>query len=67
MKMKKNDIIGVVGAGRKSILAKLVELEIELTKNKLKLKRGELKNLKENKITKRAIAQLKTALLSVKE
>ena len=65
--MKKNDIIGVVGAGRKSILAKLVELEIELTKNKLKLKRGELKNLKENKITKRAIAQLKTALLSVKE
>lgn len=60
MKMKKNDIKEVVALGTSAISGKISELTNSLAKANLDLKRGKLKNVREKKNLRRAIAVLKT-------
>lgn len=66
MKMKKNDLLEVIKLGTSAVEQKIQALQEELIQDSLKLKRGELKNLRTNRLSRRAIAQLKTATVSIK-
>lgn len=66
MKMKKNDIKEIVALGTSAISGKISELTVELAKAELNLKRGKLKNVRERKSLRKAIAVLKTKLNGVK-
>jgi ribosomal protein L29 len=60
--MKKNDIKEILALGEKAISGKITELKKEVAKADLDLVRGKLKNVRERKTLKRAIAVLKTKL-----
>ena len=62
MKLKKNELLELKVAGVKAIEVKLNELRLELANSLLKLKRGEEKDLRTTKTTRRSIAQLKTII-----
>lgn len=66
MKMKKNDLLEIIKLGKSAIDQKIIALQGELVQDSLKLKRGELKNLRTNRLTRRAIAQLKTINIGLK-
>lgn len=60
MKLKKNELIELAKLGEKAISGKIAEAQKELAAFKLNKARGKVKNLREGKITRRAIAVLKT-------
>lgn len=62
MKMKKNELRELLGLGEKAISGKIAEATKELANFKLNLSRGNLKNVREAKVTRRLVAVLKTAL-----
>lgn len=64
--MKKNDLLELIKLGKSAVDQKIVDLQGELVHDTLKLKRGELKNLRSNRLTRRAIAQLKTITTGLK-
>lgn len=64
--MKKNDLQEVIKLGQPAVEQKIQALQAELVQDSLKLKRGELKNLRTNRLTRRSIAQLKTATFNLK-
>ncbi|KKU46166.1 MAG: hypothetical protein UX62_C0001G0013 [Microgenomates group bacterium GW2011_GWA2_46_7] len=67
MKLRKNDLLEIQKGGKVAILAKLVEFKAERAKLAgLKMK-NELKNLREPKIIRRAVAELHTLLSQIKE
>lgn len=60
--MKKNELKEVLALGSQAISGKISELEKELGRLSLDLKRGKLKNLRARRALKRAVAVLKTHL-----
>ena len=64
--MKKNDLLELIKLGKSAVDQKITALQGELVQDSLKLKRGELKNLRTNRLTRRAIAQLKTITIGLK-
>ncbi|MFH1244790.1 MAG: hypothetical protein V1487_04455 [bacterium] len=67
MKLRKNDLLEIKKGGRIAILARLAEFKVERAKLAgLKMK-TELKNLREPKIIRRAVAELHTLLSQLKE
>ncbi|GEM_PF-2398570 len=60
--MKKNDLNLLRKTKKEEQLKKLASLKLELAKDKLLLKRGELKNLRKPKNVRRSIAQISTIL-----
>jgi len=65
-KLRKNDYQELRKGGLKAVSAKLVELKADLDKTLMLKMKNELKNLKEGKITKTAIAKLKTIQAELK-
>lgn len=57
--MRKNDLIEMKKSPN-SISSKIEEVSKSIVEAKLKLQRGELKNLKEVKMLRRTLSQLKT-------
>ena len=67
MKLRKNGLLEIKKGGLTAIVAKLTQLQVERAKLAgLKMK-NELKNLREPKVIRRAIAQLQTLISQVKE
>ena len=64
--MKKNDLLELIKLGKSAVDQKIIDLQRELVHDSLKLKRGELKNLRANRANRRAIAQLKTITIGLK-
>lgn len=60
--MKKNELKEILALGTKAISGKISELEKEIGRLTLDLKRGKAKNLRARKTLKRAVAVLKTKL-----
>lgn len=60
--MKKNDIIELRKSDSKQLEKKLIELNKQLVETQLKLKKGEVSNLREPKMLRRSIAQTKTIM-----
>jgi ribosomal protein L29 len=60
MKMKKSEIKELLGLGEKAISGKIADATKELENFKLNLSRGNLKNVREARQTRRLIAVLKT-------
>jgi len=60
MKLRKNDYQELRKGGVKAIDAKLLELTLDLGNTQMLKMKNELKNLRELRITARAIAKLKT-------
>lgn len=60
MKLRKNDYQELRKGGVKAIDAKLLELTLDLGNTQMLKMKNELKNLREPRITARAIAKLKT-------
>lgn len=60
--MKKNDIIELRKLDSKQLEKKLLELNKQLIDTQLKLKKGEVSNLREPKMLRRSIAQIKTIM-----
>lgn len=60
MKLRKNDYQELRKGGVKAIDAKLLELTLDLGNTQMLKMKNELKNLREPRITVRAIAKLKT-------
>ena len=67
MKLRKNDYQELRKGGIKAIDAKLVELANDLDKTKLAIMKNELKNPREARVTRQAIATLKTIRAELKE
>lgn len=66
MKLRRNEIQEIVSLGAKAISGKISELQQELGRLDLDQSRGKLKNVRAGKLTRRAIAVLKTKLKGVK-
>jgi len=66
MKMKKNELKELIALGVEAISGKILEAETELANFRLELSRGQIKNLRQGKMTRLTIARLKTALAAIK-
>lgn len=67
MKLKKNDYQELRKGGLKAVDAKLVELGASLAATQMTQMKNELKNPREARVTRRAIATLKTIRAELKE
>lgn len=67
MKLKRNDLIELQKSGFKALVAKRTELKSLLVDSKLKVKRGEIGDLRIGRSIRRGIAQISTIITSIKE